>query len=522
MALEPADKSRTDLICVRSKNKASGDGRVPETKDDEPWRIIPSDGAARAVAPSERANSVSTRAAEARPPISRERLFMAGPHGERRGGSVQHAVTLDASTTGGHGHAIASFAPAASKSPPLRHAAFEGEIEILPKSTPLAAVGDDAPRGPNWTRLRALAKALASSVERSRSALDDEGADAHFDPAQRELIARGKRLFERYKRENGRTTSDEDVDPRGFADWLLCCKTFLAPPSWRLYRTAAAAFVQTLPHHELDAALSAIEADIGADAGEKRAVRRSQRGGPHRAQPVRPFESNDFEKIVAMLPGFNRSKAGPWLRDWMLAGIDTGVAPSAWAVTELEVRRDPSRRTGRRAWLHVAHANAISRQAPDSVYTLDISGFSGERFEAVRAMVDRAAKWTFAEQYPMRQSQCAQLLYDIGARLFPSARQRYSLYSLRQQFIANMRTVYGPAEVAALTGHAIGETASEHNGKQHMAWANNIIRDVPVPLVSQVARARRRLQLFEQRLDIQTLRRRMAENRKRARDANQD
>lgn len=110
---------------------------------------------------------------------------------------------------------------------------------------------------------------------------------------------------------------------------------------------------------------------------------------------------------------------------------------------------------------------------------------------------------------------------NVCATLFPR-QQRHSLYSLRHQFIANMTTIYEPAEIAALVGHVTNETAVEHYSKRRTAWQQHHIRDVPIPMPDQVAQMRKRLKMFDDRRPSRLARRDLIERRPAAKAKNEE
>jgi hypothetical protein len=381
------------------------------------------------------------------------------------------------------------------------------------------------PKGPKADRVAALIAAWAAQGDarralrgKPRSGEVEGGGYVSKGPTQAALIARGKGLFRRYQRELGLQLNDAEIDPRDFANWLFSFVPLLEEQSWRVYRGAAAAWVQTLPQEGREQAIGMLEADVGAGAD---AVRSGQ---------ATRFAKADLDEVSKNIRMLSRSDAVPWIIDWLSAGINTGLRPSEWATAALEERPDPSQ--PQRVWLHVINARAS--HAIDGVCiqrTLDVSKFSDAALNAVRDMVKRAQSWLLEKEFDMRQSQCAQVLGEVCAALFPRQRQRYSLYSLRHQFVANMKAIYQPAEVAALVGH-IGmnkdkdknnnnsqNEAAEPYAKRRAAWLVEEIREVPVPMPEQVKNMRRRLELYEERHKAIRMRKAAKEKRSRRRAA---
>jgi hypothetical protein len=179
---------------------------------------------------------------------------------------------------------------------------------------------------------------------------------------------------------------------------------------------------------------------------------------------------------------------------------------SEWAATLLETISDPDRPYGRRAMLYVLYTNPNVEGANAIKRTLDISNFSEDAYETVRRHVERANEWSRSHKFDMRHSQCAQLLYEICGSLFSRKCQRYTLDSLRHQFIANMKTLYNPVGVAALVGHIGSERgAGEHYGKRRAAWHKDKIREIPVPVQEQVEMMERQWKLYKEHRDVKNL-----------------
>jgi hypothetical protein len=378
-----------------------------------------------------------------------------------------------------------------------------------------------SPVGPNPDRASALVQARVEQRDKrraSRGRSRKDGAIGHSyvktASIQADLIRRGKGLFARYRRESGLQIREDNVDPRDFVVWLFSLKPQLASSSWRIYRASTLAFVQTVPHAGFEEAVAMLDANIGigADAGQARP--RGRRGGVARSELAKRFDYSDFEAVLHAVGKLSRSEAVPWLTDWLSAGINTGLRPSEWAATILEVRSEPDRRHGRGVWLHVLNAKDSAARANASQRIIDISDFTDGVFDAVRRHVEWATVWSLAQQFEMRHSQCAQLLYKTCSVLFPRQRQRYSLFSLRHQFIANMKTIYRPAEVAALVGHISKDEAVEHYGKRRAAWLPEEIRDMPAPMPGEVKRMHRQWELYEGRREVKKLREALLDRRR--------
>ena len=115
-------------------------------------------------------------------------------------------------------------------------------------------------------------------------------------------------------------------DPLQFAVWLQSLRPFLQGSSWRVYRNAAVAAVQILPHENQSAAVTML-----AEDGRRRAIHARQVDGRtlrKEGNGIRPTRAtriaySDYEKLVRLLPTISRVPATDWLRDWLIAGVSS-------------------------------------------------------------------------------------------------------------------------------------------------------------------------------------------------------
>jgi hypothetical protein len=400
--------------------------------------------------------------------------------------------------------------------------ALDPDIEKLPEPGQIAAGAATKARadslvcGPDPDRVQALVQARVERIDRrrARSGLARSGwSDRDYTRTagpQAKHLERGRTLFARYKRETEVVMADEDMDPRQFVRWLFSLKLALKPSSWRAYRSGARARIQALPHEAMQEAVSMLDGDVGARAVEVRAPQLGrQQVGHGRPGWAKRIDKTHFDAVLGSLSIFSRSEMVPCLKDWMLAGIHTGLQPSEWVTAVLETRPDPDQPRGR-VWLHVVNAKAVHAMHR----TLDISSFPNATLAAVRQTIARATEWSAAKEFDRRRSQCTKLLGEAFAGLFSRQQQRCSLDSLHNQFVHNMQTKYTRAEVAALVGYLSNETVVDY-GKRRLAWPDQEIREIPVPIAAQVTRMRERLELYEQRHNAWLMRQALKERRRR-------
>jgi hypothetical protein len=226
---------------------------------------------------------------------------------------------------------------------------------------------------------------------------------------------------------------------------------------------------------------------------------REKEGGTTSAVRAKRMELAHFLKIRESMRKMSRAAAMEWLDDWLVAGINTGLRPGEWPLAHLEIRRG-ARHGQRRIWLHVVNDKATNGRANGTFRTLDISSYRNETLEAIGRMIARSLEWAKAGETSQRQTDCAQLFNQLCNKLFQRMTIKYSLYSLRHQFIANMKTVINDdAQVATLIGHISVGTQLEHYSKRRAAWSRFDIVDVPVPIDDQVQQVRKHLTTMKDR-----------------------
>jgi len=389
------------------------------------------------------------------------------------------------------------------------------QFEIEPLLQPGQKATYPGPLGPDPDRIRVVLEALDRDTERRRlyradgrpesssetaRAEDGQPLRPRFVVQQTALSDRARQLLARYRHEVGPGLRFEDVDPLQFSLWLHSIRPFLNGSSWRVYRNAALAAVQILPHENQGAAVTML-----AEDGRRRAIRARRVDGrrlrkegdevlPSRATRI---AYSDYEKLVSSLPTVPNAPAADWLRDWLIAGISSGLLPGEWPLAELEEKQAAEGEL--KIWLHIV--NPAQRHEPNRLAyrTLDISGFQPETLEAIRRMATNSRKWAVDGSIQQRRSDCAQMLYQACDALFPRRQIKFSLFTFRHQFIANMRSLMGRAEVIAMVGDVDVDDDKEHYTKRRAAWTKSDIKDVAAPIKEHVRQVDRYIRMVEDR-----------------------
>lgn len=385
-------------------------------------------------------------------------------------------------------------------------------LPAAPVATRIKGPEQGKQRGPNEEYLRTLRDAHKKRLaERAKENGRDPGAGSkevvpgkeRSDETHERYLERGRALVRRYRKETGNVdASIYSLDPIEFTNWFFSLKPTLKASAWRPYRQSAKAILSTIPHDKVDEAIAMIEADIVEGTTSKQVDMKdgldNRRKLPKQTSALKEkkFPKPDFDKVLSTLKYFSRSKFAPYLADWLVAGVATGLRPIEWATTELEIKDENGRR---QAWLYVLNAKATNGRANGVVRTLDLSNFSDDTLRAVKRMSEIGNEWFLDGTYDSMKSQCSQLLYSVCERLFKGRNKVYSLYSLRHQFIANSKTYHRPEAVSALAGHIVTDTAVSSYGKKRSSWGPDEIKDRADPVSEEVASVRQTQTFYDTR-----------------------
>lgn len=314
---------------------------------------------------------------------------------------------------------------------------------------------------------------------RNKNKKDPEAPLAVASQETKELYEKcGRRLVARYIRTEASGMRFEDVNPCDFVNWLLARKPFWDDSTWRMNRAGAIAAVHTIPSAFGGEALALLYSDLQTGSDSRERGRANQ------------IERRQIEEIKVALKE-SSSKPARWLEIWLDAGICTGLYPAEWPLATLETHHDISAPHGRRVWLHVLMGHVEGKWLTHR--TLEISEFGEAAVTTIRQMINNAREWAIEEKFAARQGEVARLLRETSKQC--GFRLQYDLHTVRRQFIENMKSEYGEAEVAALVGHLCVKNDKKHYTKRRAAWPSEI-GPVPVPSQQWVARMQKRLDMY--------------------------
>lgn len=308
---------------------------------------------------------------------------------------------------------------------------------------------------------------------------------------------RGRQLEERFHREKG-IPSGTPLAPMEFATWFLSLRPDLKPSTWRYYKQAAVFHLTRIQSSDAEEAIAHIEGETRWDsemdlqpvrgAGKKAKVA----GRVASANKAQFFDYEDWQRLDAYLRMRSWSKYTGFLRNWLRAGLATGLRPDEWRSTTIMVHEAS---TGDRIYLFVANAKATNGRGNGAVRSIDITDFSEETKLAIEQMSSDGARWEADGEFDSVQNQVAQTLYRADNALWPNRKTRtYALYSCRHQFILNHRSL-GVAEenLSAMLGHMVTDTQLTHYGRRGKGWSPDKIIDIALAHPTEAATVKKRL-----------------------------
>lgn len=263
-------------------------------------------------------------------------------------------------------------------------------------------------------------------------------------------LLRAGQLDRRFSREAGPGALD-DLD--GYVEWLSALRGTVTPATWRCYRAASAYHFE---HHGKPVQAAKIRAldNVGC------LPRARQRDGHARtsARKQKHLSPNDRKALHDALR-ISGSRYAPALRLALEATRIVGLRPAEWATARMDLGADGEN------LLVVTNAKHSNDRAHGEYRTLRLGMVSKKELSVVVRMAQvghqQQAQWQrFYEG--LRKT-----MQETTFRLWPSRKTRPSLYSARHQFAADAKAAgMSKAEVAALMGHAVDETATTHYGKK--------------------------------------------------------
>lgn len=315
-----------------------------------------------------------------------------------------------------------------------------------------------------------------------------------------QYLQRGSSLNRRFRRETHQAW-DEETNPVSFVNWLLSIKPTISSRTWRVYRQAAYYVIEGSPSDHRDAALAILDNDVinisRVPKTKKEATEKNRRTSALREKR---FPMEDWNQLMSYLTNFSRSNLAPILKDWLRAGLLTGLRPNEWKMTSIDrVEKDGNTRL----YLYVLSCKNTNGRTTGAIRTLDITAFNDSEISIIQRMSDIGRHWQEEGKFTTMQGQCSTLMYNVTTKIWPRRKYSYSLYSTRHQFIANLKTCMEPAEIAAIVGHGSTATAESHYGKRRSGWSEKFIPSIPRAVPEELNMVRDQMKHFYDRVNLE-------------------
>lgn len=258
-----------------------------------------------------------------------------------------------------------------------------------------------------------------------------------------------------------------ELDYRQFVGWLAGRKPELSRDTWRQYKASVVFFLEGEAQKGNAVAGEALEtlSQIDVTGCVKKTYKTS-------ARKQKKVPLKEFKMIIRYLDR-NPSPWGEDLERWVSASLLTGLRPAEWAGASFGMI------DGEKA-LIVINAKATNGRAHGPTRSILLGGLSDDERQMIADHVDRANEWEQAQQYDKFYHGVAATLARVVRKIWATKDAYPTLYSMRHQFAANAKASgFTREEIAALMGHAVDNTATEHYGRKTAGF--DMIRVRPDP-----------------------------------------
>ena len=311
--------------------------------------------------------------------------------------------------------------------------------------------------------------------------MDRAGLQTRTEKTVAAYLRRATNTLTRLAAESG-LPDDTWPEPESVVEFLRVNASVWKWATFRQHQASLACFYEHEAEQSGDTAFQRIAEAIRRLPWDK--CKAESQVGKTSSKKRKGIPERDFSLLIGNLD--NPPKRSRWSRvtaRWLLAAVPTGLRPGEWDAAELNV--DPVDEEGT---LKVINAKATNGRANGKTRTIPLSA---QDVVVVRAHLEslQALK---AEGYDFEtiHRRCSRELHRACVRIWGEPRtanetqpeggdgsakegagpKRFSLYSARHQFSANMKAGESQERVAELLGHASVRTARRHYAPRRRAW----------------------------------------------------
>ena len=324
---------------------------------------------------------------------------------------------------------------------------------------------------------------------------------------QRVYVQRGQKLVARYLTSiGGSHLSLPELNPIYFVKFLYSKKSKWNSNTWKYYRQCALAVIPAMSHSFVAEAINYLNASKNPFANE---INNKNTNSKTQSSLEKPKRANNRQKstksVIKEVPKklfadviFRlielKTNDARILINWLIAGISTGLRPVEWMSSELHRYEDPNSPGNELVLLYVVNAKSTNARANGPTRVMDISDFHYTTINSIQAMVDEGEIWRskgcFTDVYKRISKLLKEVIQSLRTKQGSSSLPGFTLYSLRHQFVSNLRRVIRPAELSALMGHNSLKSGKIYYGKRGGGWKLKEIVEIPKPMANEVANVR--------------------------------
>ena len=289
-------------------------------------------------------------------------------------------------------------------------------------------------------------------------------------------------LIAQYQKYSGLRDA-ENINWIEFAEWFITRQVDLPPSTWQTYRSALTSYLERIPSDDAAAASSLLHSI------EELAAKKEN----HASSRVKFILPVDFNRIIWHCDRYP-TQTNSRLANYLRANVRIGLRPVEYLSSEIRIIPDDNAPHGRQAWLFVCNAKYGHGRANGPVRLLDLSAMNDEAIDVIYDCIDEAKMQSQIIGYDRWLSSLNNALNRIAKSPKSAVTTRYTAYSARHQAVANWKSLYDSISVAALAGHVMPSTATQHYGRAKYAWPEERLKNMIVrPCLGDVKRIQARV-----------------------------
>ena len=277
-----------------------------------------------------------------------------------------------------------------------------------------------------------------------------------------------------------------EIEPWRLAAWVVANRPSWSRATWRQYKAATC---WALLHGRKEF-WPLLKPEL-ADAAHAYLICEGQGGASRNASgtssnKMKGVSEQDLQRLFTHLTS-SRSKSARMIAVLLVATCATGLRPSEWLLTKPVEPEE-----GYVLKLVVRNAKATHGRAHGEFRTLRWMEIDPRLQGALLEICETCASIMQTDKderthYSTLLKSWSDELARVSRILWPKRKRHITFYSARHQAAANFKSVYSDAEVAALMGHAVDDTAFKHYARAHKGSLTGFL---PMPDPDDVARVR--------------------------------